>query len=157
MQLSENEQLFLNFLFHFRNLNQILNILKKKMIVIANVFPILQTAKTLVRTLSKERCFGTGFGSQHGKASQMVAISPWEFFYHVLSSFPGNLIWEMSPLVVCEILRVFVNTLIADGKYPVQDCENLPLPIQMQLSGKRKTLSPFFVQFLESTSNFKRF
>ena len=76
MQLSENEQLFLNFLFHFWNLNQILNILKKKMIVIANVFPILQTAKTLVRTLSKERCFETGFGSQHGKASQMVARSP---------------------------------------------------------------------------------
>ena len=63
----------------------------------------------------------------------------------------------MSPLVVCEILRVFVNTLIADGKYPVQDCENLPLPIQMQLSEKRKKFSQFFVPFLESTSNFKQF
>ena len=63
----------------------------------------------------------------------------------------------MSPLVVCEILRVFVNTLIADGKYPVQDCENLPLPIQMQLSGKRKTFSRFFVSFLESTLNLKHF
>ena len=63
----------------------------------------------------------------------------------------------MSPLVVCEILRVFVNTLIADGKYPVQDCENLPLPIQMQLSEKRKKFSQIFVPFLESTSNFKQF
>ena len=63
----------------------------------------------------------------------------------------------MSPLVLGEILGVFVNTLTADGKYPVQGCENLQLPIQMQLSEKRKTFSEFFVSFLESTSNFKHF
>ena len=36
----------------------------------------------------------------------------------------------MSALVLGKILGVFVNTLTADGKYPVQDCENLKLPIQ---------------------------
>ena len=45
----------------------------------------------------------------------------------------------MSPPVLGEILGVFVNTLTADGKCPVEDLENLPLPIQMHLSGKRKT------------------
>ena len=40
----------------------------------------------------------------------------------------------MSPLVLGEILGVFVNTLTAKGKYPVQDSENFPLLIQMQLS-----------------------
>ena len=44
----------------------------------------------------------------------------------------------MCPLVLGEILGVFVNTLTADGKCPVEDFENLPLPIQMHLSGKRK-------------------
>ena len=63
----------------------------------------------------------------------------------------------MSPLMLGEILGVFVNTLTTDGKYPVQGCENLQLPIQMQLSEKRKTFSEFFVPFLESTSNFKHF
>ena len=63
----------------------------------------------------------------------------------------------MSPLVLGEMLVVFVNTLIADGKYPVQDCENLQLPIQMQLSQKRKSFSEFVVPFLEFTSNFKHF
>ena len=63
----------------------------------------------------------------------------------------------MSPLVLGEILRVFVNRLTADDKYRVQDCENLPLPIQVQLSEKRKTLSEYFVPFLEFTSNFKHF
>ena len=42
----------------------------------------------------------------------------------------------MSPLVLREMLGVFVNILTADGEYPVQDCENVPLPIQMQLSEK---------------------
>ena len=63
----------------------------------------------------------------------------------------------MSPLVISEILEVFVNTLTADDKYPVQDCENLPLLIQMQISEEQKTFSEFFVPFLDSTSNFKHF
>ena len=50
------------------------------------------------------------------------------------STFSGKLIYKMSPLVLRKILGVFVNTLTADCKYRVQDCENLPLPIQMQLS-----------------------
>ena len=52
---------------------------------------------------------------------------------------------------------VFVNWFTCDGKYPVQDCENSQLPIQMQLSEKRKTFSEFSVTFLESTSEFKHF
>ena len=63
----------------------------------------------------------------------------------------------MSPVVLGEILGVFVNTLTADVEYPVQDCKNLQLPIQMQLSQKRKKLSHIFVQFLEATSISKHF
>ena len=40
----------------------------------------------------------------------------------------------MSPLALAKILRVFVNTLTDDEKYLVEDCENFPLPIPMQLS-----------------------
>ena len=65
--------------------------------------------------------------------------------------------FRTSPLVLAEILGVFVNSYTADGKYPVQYCENLQLPIEMQLSEKRKTFSQFFVPFLESTTNFKHF
>ena len=42
--------------------------------------------------------------------------------------------WKISSLGKFEILGVFVNTLSADDKYPVLDCENLKFPIQMQLS-----------------------
>ena len=63
----------------------------------------------------------------------------------------------MSPLVLGEILGVFVNTLTGDGKYLFQDFQNLSLHIQMQISEKLKIFSEFFVPFLESTSNFKHF
>ena len=52
---------------------------------------------------------------------------------------------------------MFVNTLSADGKYPVEYCGNLQLPIPMQLSGKQKIFSEFLFSFVESASNFKDF
>ena len=151
----KKEKLFVNFLFHFWNLHQILNILKKLMIVIANVFPKLHTVKIFVRPLCKKHCLGARF--QHVKLTRILAKSPWKPFYRVFSSFWEKLIWKMSPLVLFKILGVFVNTLIADGKYPVQDCENLQLPIQKQLCGKPRTFSECFVPFQESTTNFKHF
>ena len=94
------------------------------MIVIANVFPKLQTVKNLVRLLSKKRSFRTRFDCQHVKGSQILRKSQWDRFFHVFPSFSENLIWKMFPLVIGEILGVYVNTLTADDKYPVQDCEN---------------------------------
>ena len=139
----KKENLFLKFLFHFWISHQILNILKEKMIAIANVFPKLQTVKILVRPLSKKRPFRTRFERQYVKASQILPKSPWESIYHVFSSFSGKLIWKMSPLGLGEILGVFVETVTADSKYPVPDFKNFQLPIQMQLSEKRKTFSQF--------------
>ena len=63
----------------------------------------------------------------------------------------------MSRMVLGEVFVVFVNRLTPDGKYPIQDCETLLLPIQMQLSEKRKPFSRFFLPILESKSNFKHF
>ena len=37
----------------------------------------------------------------------------------------------MCPLVLREILGVYINTMTANVKYPLQDCENMQLPIQM--------------------------
>ena len=41
--------------------------------------------------------------------------------------------------------------------YRIQGCENLQLPIQMQLSQKEKKFCELFVPILDSTSNFKHF
>ena len=57
------------------------------MIVIANVFPKLQTVKILVRALSKKGRFTKRFDNQHVKVSQILAKSPSEQFYSVFLSF----------------------------------------------------------------------
>ena len=65
----------------------------------------------------------------------------------------------MSPLVLGEILEVLLNILTADGKYRVQGCGNMQLPIQKIFSiySIQKIFSEIFIPFLESTSNFKHF
>ena len=63
----------------------------------------------------------------------------------------------MSPLVSGEMLRLSVNRLTSHGKYPIQGCENLQLPIQMQLFQKRKNFSEYFILFMDSTSNIEHF
>ena len=129
----------------------------QKKIVIAKVFPKLQTVKYMVRPFSKKRRFRTSFDSQHVKLSQKLVKSAWEHFYHIFPSLSSKMIQKMFPLLKVEIAGVLVNTLAADYKYPSRDCENLPFPIQMQLSKKRKKFSEFFVPFIESTWNFKHF
>ena len=62
-------------MFLFWNLHEILKIFLKKIIVIANVFPKLQTFKDLVRPLSKKRCLRTSFENQHPKGSQALVKS----------------------------------------------------------------------------------
>ena len=100
--------------------------------VIANVFPKLQTVKDLVRPL--KRRFRTSFNSQHVKGSQRLVKSAWEHFYHIFPSLCRDMICKISPLFKFEIIGVFVNTLTIDAKYPEPDCENLPFHIQMQVS-----------------------
>ena len=105
----KNKKLFPSFLLDFWNLHQILNVLKKNMIVIANLFPKLKTVKKLVGPLSKKSRFRTCFGSQHVKVSQILAKSQWERFFHVFSSFSEKLIWKISPLVLRKILGCLLN------------------------------------------------
>ena len=73
------------------------------MIVVANVFPKLETVKILVRPVSKKRRFRTRFESQHLKPSQILAISPWEHFSLVFSSFPGKVISKMFRQVLGDV------------------------------------------------------
>ena len=57
-------------------------------------------------------------------------------------------------LVLCKILKLFVNTLTDDDKYSLFYRDNLMQPIQILLSHKQKTFSQFFSAFLKFTLNF---
>ena len=64
---------------------------------------------------------------------------------------------EKSLLVLCKILRLFVNTLTANDKYSLLNRINLTQPIQILLSPKQKNFSQFLSSFLKSTLNFEHF
>ena len=130
----KNRKHFLGFLFHLTSLHHIWNIFKKKNIFTANVFPKLVSVQRLVTPLSIQRRLKSFFDSQHVKGLQTVVKSSLEHFYHIFSSLWGEIIWKTSPWLKFGIIGLFVNTWTADYKYPVPDCENLPFPIQIQLS-----------------------
>ena len=58
--------------------------------------------------------------------------------------------------MINKILRLFANTLTVNDKHYLLNRENLPQPIQMQLSEKQKTFSQFSFSFSKSLLNFKR-
>ena len=60
-------------------------------------------------------------------------------------------------LVLCKILRLFVNTLTDDDKYFLLNRDKFMQPIQILLSRKHQTFSPFLCSFLKSTLNFEHF
>ena len=60
-------------------------------------------------------------------------------------------------LVLCTILRLFVNTLTPDEKYSLINRGNLRQQIQILLSRKQKTFSLILSSVLKSTLNFEHF
>ena len=65
--------------------------------------------------------------------------------------------WKKLLLVIYKILKLFVNTLTADGKPYLLNRDNLTEPVEMQLSQKQKIFQEFFFSFSKSILNFKHF
>ena len=64
---------------------------------------------------------------------------------------------KKSILVICKILRLFINTCSAVDKYSLPNREYLTQPIQVQLSQKQKTFPRFFSAFSKSKLKFEHF
>ena len=127
----------------FLNLDQILNVFRKKMALIYYVLPKLETAKEEASWMSKKFRFRTSFNNQHAKRFQSLQKSPAKNFYHTISWLRGKFSCNMSLLVISKILGLFVNTLTVDDKYSLRNSENLRQPITMQLFKKQI----FFLNF----------
>ena len=134
-----------------------MNIFKKKMTLIAEVFPKLRSPKNKVRSMSIKSRFKGSFKKQHGKCAQTLFKFAWQNLYHIYGSLWTQLTFKKFLLVICKISRLFPNTLSADGKYSLLNRDNLTQPIQMQVSQKQKTFSQFFAPILKSNLNFKHF
>ena len=134
-----------------------MNIFKKKMTLIADVFSKFRTPKNMVTSMFKKSRIKGSFGKQPGKRAQILLKSVWEHFYHIYWSLWRQSSCKKSLLVIRKISRLFPNTLSADDKYSLLNRDNLTQPIQMQLSRKQKTFSEFFCSFLKSSLNFEHF
>ena len=132
-----------------------MNIFKKMMTLIASVFPILCTSENVVRETPKEDRFRVPLDKQHGKWAEALLKSERRHLYHIYWSLWGPLSSKQSLLVICKILRAFVNRFTAYDKYSVLNREYLTHPIHMILSHKQKIFSKFFSAFLKSRLNFE--
>ena len=97
------------------------------------------------------------FDKQHGKLAKPLFKSAWHYLYHIHWSLPSQLSQKKYLFLTCQILRLLVNTLVADEKCPVLNRDNLTIPIQMQLSLNQKTFAEYFPAFLKSVLNFNYF
>ena len=94
-----------------------MNILEKNVIFIADAFPNLQTPKNVVRYMSKKTLYRKPFNKQHGKPAQTLFKSERRQFYHIYWLLWKELSLKKSLLVICKILRLFINIFTADDKY----------------------------------------
>ena len=107
--------------------------------------------------MSKKYHFRGYFGERHGEREQALLKSGWQDLYHSHWSLLKQLGWKKSLLMICKVLKLFVNALTARDKYSLRNRNNLTQPIRRQLSQKQETFSEFCFAFSKSTLNFKHF
>ena len=134
-----------------------MNILEKKMTLIPYLFLSWRPPKNVVRSMSKKSSFRLPLEKQDGKRVPTLLKSERQHLYHIYWSMGRQLSCKKSLLLICKMLRLFVNTLSAVKKYSLPNRGNLTHPIQMQLSRKQKTFSEFFSAFSNCRWNFEHF
>ena len=130
---------------------------KKKMSILAKLFPKLLMLKDVATKRSKRSCFRTPFANERVNGFQTLLKSARHRYYPLFSSIRGKLSWKKSPPVWCEIFRLFVNALTVDVKYSGSNMQNLPQQFQTPLAQKQKTFSGFFIAFLKCALHFEHF
>ena len=106
---------------------------QKKVTVIGDFIPKLRTSKKVITWMSAKSCFWGLFNKQHGKRIQTLLESRRQHLYHIYWSLWTYFSWKKTILALCNILRLFVNTLWADDKYFLVNRDKLTQPSQILL------------------------
>ena len=107
--------------------------------------------------MSKESRFRGSIENQYGKRAQTMLKSASQDLDQIHWSMATKLCFKQSLLFTCKILQLSINTLAADEKYLYLYRDSLTIPIQMQLSEKKITISRFFAAFLKFRLSFEHF
>ena len=105
-------RLFLDFLFHFWNVREIYNILKKRMSVLAWLFPKLLFLKEVGTETSRRSRIKTLFGNQRVNMFQTPLKVSRHHYYPFFPWISGKLSWKKTALLWSKILRLFANTFM---------------------------------------------
>ena len=124
-----------------------MNIFKKRMALIAYLFLRLQTAKNVVRYMCKKSRFRLPFQKEYAKRESTLIKSKRQNLHHIYWSTGRQLSCKKCLLVICQRLRLLVNTMTAVDKCSLPNRDNLMQPIHMQLSQKLKMFLDFFLHF----------
>ena len=95
--------------------------------------------------MSKKSRFKGSFDKEYGKRTQALLKSASQHLYHIHWSLPSQLSSKTSLWLTCEILGLLVSTLPTNEKYSLLKRDNLTIPIQMQLSKKKKLFRNFWL------------
>ena len=156
-QLSQKRKLFLDFLLRFWNVDQVHNILKKKMSFLSEVFPKLSIPQEVVTLMYKMPYFRTRFCRQRVSGFETLLSSARHHYYRMFPWIWDILSWKNSVVVRSKIFGLFVKILFAEYKYSRRNMLNYRQQHQTQLSQKRKAFSRFFIAFLKCRSSLERF
>ena len=124
-----------------------MNVFKKKLTLLANVFPKLRTRKEGVSKVFKKWRFTVAFDKQDGKGTQRHLKSSRRHRYHTYWWPIRIFSLKKSLLVICKMLRLFLNTFTADDKYSPLHRDNFTQPIQIRLSRTKIFFLRSFRQF----------
>ena len=113
--------------------------------------------KDVFTEMHKRCCFWKLFTRDRANESSKLPKFAEKHFYAALSSFLANLGSKKLFWVISGILGLLLNTLNANYEYSRNNTDNLPLLVQIPLSGKLKTSSQFFIPFFGSVLNFQCF
>ena len=83
MQLDQKPKTFSIFSFAFLKSTSNFEHFRKKVILIANVFPKSRTPKNVTRTMSKKSRFRGSFEKKHGKRDQTLLKFKRQHLYHI--------------------------------------------------------------------------
>ena len=127
------------------------------MTLIAHLFLRTRPAKNVVRYMSEKSRFRFTFQKKDGRRVSALLRSERQHLYHIYWSMGRQFNCKKYLLVICKILRLFINTFSAVDKYSLPNREYLTQPLQVQLSQKQETFPRFFSAFSKSKLKFEHF
>ena len=101
--------------------------------------------------------FQTPFDKTRDKRDHALLEFELHHLYHIYWFLWRQLSWKKSLLVMCKVLRMFVNILTADHKYFLANRDIWRKPIQRQLFQNWKTFFQFVLALLKTRLNFEHF